>query len=214
MSLTHYTVFMPRLSNNTNIPIAVSKLRLCSALSNCGHVGVQEAMDISRDESLYVYDDATLGYSDWTNMVPSHLSETFCADNPMKTEIVLLPLDNRIITGPAVVQGGVCDCALLTVNELSLIEFKTNVRTASDETLEQRCHKAVSQILHTINEIVKPKCNQMGVELEEKVDIDAYIVFDNELNVTGVKATSQAIAMDVFEEEKLLLYFDNKKTFE
>lgn len=98
---------MPRLSNNTNIPTAVSKIRLCSALSNCGHIGVQEAMDI-----------------------------------------------------------------------------------------------------------VKPKCNQMGVELEEKVDIDAYIVFDNELNVTAVKATFQAIAMDVLEEEKLLLYFDNKKTFE
>ena len=51
---------MARLSNNTNIPTAVSNLRLCSALSNCGCIGVQRAMVISIDEKLYVYDDATL----------------------------------------------------------------------------------------------------------------------------------------------------------
>lgn len=55
---------MARLSNNTNIPAAVSNLRLCSALRNCGRIGVQRAMVISIDEKLYVYDDATLGYSD------------------------------------------------------------------------------------------------------------------------------------------------------
>jgi hypothetical protein len=213
MSLIYYIVFMARLSNNTNIPTAVSNLRLCSALRNCGRIGVQRAMVISIDEKLYVYDDATLGYSDWTNIVPPNISETFCADNPNKTEIVLLPLDNRIITGPKVKQGGVCDCALLTVNELCLIEFKTNAKTESNKTLEQRCREALSQILNTINGIIKPKCNQQRIDIERKVDIDAYIVFDNELNVTGIKATFQAIAMDVLEENKLLLYVDNKKTF-
>ena len=106
-----------------------------------------------------------------------------------------------------------CDCALLTVNELSLIEFKTNAKTESDKTLEQRCREALSQILNTINGIIKPKCNQQRIDIERKVDIDAYIVFNNELNVTGIKATFQAIAMDVLEENKLLLYVDNKKTF-
>ena len=213
MSLIHYIVFMPRLSDNTNIPTVVSRLRLCSSLSNCGHISVQQAMDISNDERLYVYDDVTLGYSDWINIAPSNLSKTFRADNPNKTEIILLPLDNRIITGTTVKKGGVCDCALLTANELSLIEFKTNATTQSNETLEQRCRKASSQILHTINGILKPRCNQKGIDLEKEVVLDAYIVFDNELNVTGVKATFQAIAVDVLEEENLLLYFDNKKTF-
>lgn len=55
---------MQQPSNNTNIPIAVKNLRLCSALSNCGRIGVQQAMVISTDKELYVYDDATLGYSD------------------------------------------------------------------------------------------------------------------------------------------------------
>lgn len=203
---------MARLSNNTNIPTAVSNLRLCSALSNCG-CGVQHAMVISTDEKLYVYDDATLGYSAWSNIVPSNLSKTFSADNPNNTEIVLLPLDNSIITGPKVTQGGVCDCALLTVNELSLIEFKTNVKTESDKTLEQRCREALSQILHTINGIIKPKCNQQRIDIEEKVDIDAYIVFDSQLNVTSVQTIFQAIAMEVLEKNKLLLFVHNKKTF-
>ncbi|ETD28698.1 hypothetical protein HMPREF1173_01293 [Prevotella nigrescens CC14M] len=105
-----------------------------------------------------------------------------------------------------------CDCALLTVNELSLIEFKTNVKTQSDETLEQRCREASDQILHTINGIVRPKCNQMHIDIDKKVDIDAYIVFDNEL-VTGVQTIFQAIAMEVLEKNKLLLYVDNEKIF-
>jgi hypothetical protein len=204
---------MPRPSNNTNIPTAVKKLRLCSALSDCGRISVQQAMVISTDSRLYVYDDATLGYSDWTNIVPSNLSETFSADNPNNTEIVLLPLDNRIITGPKVTQGGVCDCALLTVNELSLIEFKTNAKTVSNKTLEQRCREASSQILHTIDGIIKPKCSQKGVDIDKKIDIDAYIVFDNQLNVTSVQTIFQAIAMEVLEKNKLLLFVDNKKTF-
>ncbi len=204
---------MPRPSNNTNIPTAVKKLRLCSALSDCGRISVQQAMVISTDSRLYVYDDATKGYSDWTNIVPSNLSETFSADNPNNTEIVLLPLDNRIITGPKVTQGGVCDCALLTVNELSLIEFKTNAKTVSNKTLEQRCREASSQILHTIDGIIKPKCSQKGIDIDKKVDIDAYIVFNNELNVTSVQTIFQAIAMEVLEKNKLLLFVDNKKTF-
>lgn len=204
---------MQQPSNNTNIPIAVKNLRLCSALSNCGRIGVQQAMVISTDKELYVYDDATLGYSDWTNNCPSNLSEIFYVDNPNKTEIILLPLDNRIISGPTVTQGGVCDCALLTVNELSLIEFKTNAKTKSDKTLEQRCREASGQILHTINGIVKPKCNQKGIDIDNKVDIDAYIVFDNEMNVTGSQTIFQAIAMEVLEKNKLLLYVDNKKIF-
>lgn len=204
---------MPRPSNNTNIPTAVSNLRLCSALSDCGRISVQQAMVISTDSRLYVYDDAILGYSDWTNIVPSNLSETFSADNLNNTEIVLLPLDNRIITGPKVTQGGVCDCALLTVNELSLIEFKTNAKTVSNKTLEQRCREASSQILHTIDGIIKPKCSQKGIDIDKKVDINAYIVFNNELNVTSVQTIFQAIAMEVLEKNKLLLFVDNKKTF-
>ena len=204
---------MPRPSNNTNIPTAVSNLRLCSALSDCGRIGVQQAMVISTDNCLYVYDDATLGYSDWINIVPSNLSETFYADNPNNTEIVLLPLDNRIITGPKVTQGGVCDCALLTVNELSLIEFKTNAKTVSNKTLEQRCREASSQILHTIDGIIKPKCSQKGIDIDKIVDVAAYIVFDNQLNVTSVQTIFQVIAMEVLEKNKLSLYVDNTKTF-
>lgn len=204
---------MPQPSNNTNIPTAVSNLRLCSALSDCGRFGVLQAMAISTDNCLYVYDDATLGYSAWTNSVPSNLSETFSADNPNNTEIVLLPLDNSIITGPKVAQGGVCDCALLTVNELSLIEFKTNAKTVSNKTLEQRCREALSQILHTRDGIIKPKCSQKGIDIEKKVDIDAYIVFDSQLNVTSVQTIFQAIAMEVLKKNKLLLFVHNKKTF-
>lgn len=103
---------MPTLSQNKDLPVAITQLRLCSALKNCGQIGVKDAFDKSEDETLYVYDDENLGFSDWTNNESTvSLSMTFNAQNPNKNTLVLLPLDGRIITGKNLIKGGVCDCA-------------------------------------------------------------------------------------------------------
>ena len=130
---------MPTLSKDRILPDAIKQLRLCSALRNCGRVKVEDVFDKSDDENLYVYDDQSLGYSDWMNVIPTaFLSKTFHVQNPNRTTLVLLPLDGCIITGKNITKGGICDCALLTDKEMSLVEFKTNVLSTNNLTILQR----------------------------------------------------------------------------
>lgn len=107
---------MPRLSQDRNLPVAITNLRLCSALQYCGALGVANAFDKSSAEYLYIYDDSKLGYTDWTDVAPEFVSKCFVATNPNNNTIVLLPLDHRILTGKSVVAGGICDGMLLTEN--------------------------------------------------------------------------------------------------
>lgn len=128
---------------------------MCSALRHCGRIGVENAFDKSDDENLYVYDDDDLHYTDWTNVEHAvSLSKTFYAQNPNRNTLVLLLLDGRIITGVHFVQGGVCDCALLTDKELSFVEFKTNVLSSNDMTILQRANEAIGQLWHTYDGII------------------------------------------------------------
>ncbi len=206
---------MPKLSQNRTPPDAIKQLKLCYALRNCGQVKVIDAFDKSDDENLYVYDDGSLGYSDWNDDEHAvSLSKTFNAQNPNKNTLVLLPLDGCIITGNNIIQGGVCDCALLTEKELSFVEFKTNVLSSNDLTILQRANDAIGQLWHTYNGIVNPKCQQVGVDIRKNVSIEFYVVFDTELKVTGARADFQNLQSEFMEEKHYQLYFENSKQFE
>lgn len=196
------------------MPVAITQLRLCSALSNCGKTGVKDAFDKSDDGNLYVYDDASLGYTDWTNVQPAFLSKTFNAHNPKGNTLVLLPLDGRIITGANIIKGGVCDCALLTDKEMSLVEFKTNVLSTKDLTISQRANEAKDQLWHTYEGIIHPKCRSVGIDITQKVSIDFFVVFDNELSVTGAQASLQDLQNEFLQDRHYPLYFQNNKQFE
>lgn len=206
---------MPTLSQNNNLPVAITRLRLCSALRNCGAVGVEKAFDKSDDEYLYVYDDKLLGHSDWINVEPvDFLSKTFKVKNPGRNILVLLPLDGLIITGVHFIQGGVCDCALLTDKELSFVEFKTNVLSTNDLTILQRANEAVEQLWHTYDGIINPECQKVGVDVKQEVFIDFYVVFDNDLSVTGVRADFQNLQNDFLLDKHYPLFLGNSKQFE
>ncbi len=206
---------MPKLSQNKDLPVAIIQLRLCSALKNCGPLGVENAFDKSSDENLYVYDDVGLHYTDWTNAEPTaFLSKTFHAQNPMKKTLVLLPLDGCIITGMHYIQGGVCDCALLTDKEFSFIEFKTNVSSNNNLTILQRANEAKEQLWHTYDGIINTECQKTGVDVKQKVSIDFYVVFDNRLSVTGVRADFQNLQNEFLQDKYYPLFFQNNKQFE
>ena len=68
---------MPRLSQNNDLPVAITNLRLCTALQDCGAIGVANAFDKSSAEHLYVYDDGNLGYTDWTDVAPEFVTKCF-----------------------------------------------------------------------------------------------------------------------------------------
>ena len=206
---------MPTLSQNKELPVAITQLRLCSALKSCGQIGVENAFDKSDDKNLYVYDDGSLGYSDWTNNKHTvSLSKAFNAQNPHNNTLVLLPLDGRIITGKNFITGGVCDCALLTDKELSFVEFKTNVLSFSYLTVLQHAQKAKDQLWLTFDGIFDSECLKLGVDVKQNVSVDFYVVFNKDLNVTGVRADLQDLQNEFLMDKYYPLYFENSKQFE
>lgn len=205
---------MPRLSQNKQLPAAITNLRLCTALQNCGIIGVADAFDKSSASRLYVYDDGNLGYSDWTDIVPEFVSKCFVATNPNNSTISLLPLDGRILTGTNVIVGGVCDGMLLTEKEMWLIEFKTNVTSSNYQTIIQRAIEAIGQLWHTFDGIIKPKCAAQTKDIEHMLSVDFHVVFDKDLEVTGVNSKLMDLQIQFLNDKNYPLYFDNGKTFQ
>lgn len=107
-----------------------------------------------------------------------------------------------------------CDCALLTDKELSFVEFKTNVLSTNDLTILQRANEAIGQLWHTYDGIICSKCQKVGVDVNQKVFIDFYIVFDNDLRVTGVRADLQDLQNEFLLDKHYPLFFQNHKLFE
>ncbi len=204
---------MPRLSQDRNLPIAITRIRLGSALSDCGALHIDETFDKSTAPHLFVYDDSDLGYTDWVDIEPAFKYKCFKVLNPNGTIMVLVPLDGRIITGVNVIQGGVCDGMLLTEKEMTLVEFKTDVISKNYQTILQRANDAIEQLLHTFDAIIKPRCMRLSKDLESLLTIDFYVVFDKDLEIT--RASSQLMDMQTqfLEDYKHLLYFDNEKVF-
>ena len=132
---------MAKHSNNMAIPVEVQRLRLCSSLQGCGG-NVTLCLKESDAPLISIYDDETLGFSDW-EVGNNGCPKSFLAHNNAGKNIVLLPLDNKIITGPKIKQGGVADCAVLTLSDMSFIEFKTNVTSNSEENINSKIEDAM-----------------------------------------------------------------------
>lgn len=194
-----------------NIPNEVKRLRLCSSLQNCGGT-VEVCLKESNEVAMSIYDDASLGYTDWING-NSGLPDTFIANNAGNKKLVLLPLDNRIISGPVVKQGGVADCVVLTMDNMSFIEFKTNVTSNTDFNISAKTEDAINQLWHTYDGIISPRCLAKGVDIATMVDIEFYIVFNKELDVTSATASRLNHQMEFMRDHNLPLYFENEKNF-
>lgn len=196
---------------DNNIPQEVRRLRLCSSLQSCGGT-VEVCLKESNEVAMSIYDDASLGYTDWING-NSGLPDTFIANNAGNKKLVLLPLDNRIISGPVVKQGGVADCVVLTMDNMSFIEFKTNVTSNTDFNISAKTEDAINQLWHTYDGIISPRCLAKGVDIATMVDIEFYIVFNKELDVTSATASRLNHQMEFMRDHNLPLYFENEKNF-
>lgn len=196
---------------NNNIPEEVKRLRLCSSLQDCGGA-VDVCLKESDEKVMSIYDDASLGYTDWVDGNIG-LPETFIANNSDNKKLILLPLDNRIISGPVVKQGGVADCAVLTIDNMSFIEFKANVTSNTELNISSKTEDAINQLWHTYDGIICPRCSAKGVDLAKMVDIEFYIVFNKNLDVTSATASRLNHQMEFMNDHNFPLFFENGKDF-
>lgn len=206
---------MPRLSEDKILPPAITKIKLAWSLQNCG-VLVKDAFDKSTAAHLYVYDDMQLGYSDWVDQEPEFSSKCFHVDNPGSICVALLPLDGRIITAKGIVEGGVCDCLLLTEKEMCFIEFKTNATSTETLRILDNAAKASEQLWHTYNVIIRPRCidTLKGSEELELLYVNFHVVFDRGLKVTDANSSLMDLQAQFLEDKKHSLFFDYGKIFE
>ena len=133
--------------------------------------------------------------------------------------IALLPLDGRILTGPSVIAGGVCDGMLLTDKEMCFIEFKTNVTSSNYQTITQRANDAIDQLWHTFDGIIKPKCATQSIagqpiDVEHKLFVDFHVVFDKDLEVTEASSELMDLQLQFLTDKSHPLYFDDGKVFQ
>ena len=206
---------MPRLSQDKTLPPAITKIKLAWSLQNCG-VPVEDAFDKSTAAHLYVYDDMQLGYSDWDGQKPEFSSKCFHVDNPGSICIALLPLDGRIITAKEIIEGGVCDCLLLTEKEMCFIEFKTNATSTETLRILDNAAKALEQLWHTFNVIIRPRCIN-GLKSSKELEllyVNFHVVFDRDLKVTDANSSLMDLQTQFLEDKKHSLFFDYGKTFE
>lgn len=196
-------------SGTDEIPRELSQLRLCSALRNCGG-GVERNFSQSDASDISVFDDNEGGCSVW-ELGDTGRSDVLLVRNPNRRNVFLLPLDNRILSGKNVSEGGVADCALLTMSSLALVEFKTNVHSNSSGNLSSKTEEAIRQLWHTYDGVIAPKCKEKGVEIAKVVNVDFNIVFDGQLDVTQAQAERMDRQLSFFQEKGFPLFFDNEK---
>lgn len=195
---------------NNNIPAEIAQLQLCRALKNCGS-SVEDNFQQSTAKDLSIYDNDTEKYTQWRETSPTSPKE-FHVSNPNSKNIVLLPLDNKILTGKSVTKNGVADCSLLTMDQLTFIEFKTNVESATEFNVNDKLEDAKCQLLNTYTNI-KNQCSKIKIDIEENHNIDFYIVFNKDLQVTNANNIFMNFQVEFAIEHKKVLYIDNYKQY-
>lgn len=96
---------------------------------------------------------------------------------------------------------------------MSFVEFKTNVTSNSEQNIGDKTDDAIAQLWHTYNEIISPRCSSKGISLATSVEIDFFVIFDSNLDVTNTTASRLDKQMEFLEKNKFPLFFDNEKSF-
>ena len=210
-----------------NVPTPIKRLRLVSSLDSCGRGLINQDGSHNYEETS----DASFSVCDVheeendKNLTRiaidgDDFEKAFDIENPNQRLIVVLPFDQEIITAPHYVQGGIADCGLLTIKELTFVEFKTNMTSVNIDTIKERYEKAMSQLWHTY-EVIKDRCKTKNIDVDSLVEIDFFIVNDkmfaqrvNQCLPVKISATQQAYQTQ-FQKERngYPLLFDTKRVF-
>lgn len=153
---------------------------------------------------LFVYDDANIGHVVYVKDTKGlgH-DKVFELVNKSHKDVFLWHIDGVIYP-----KTSKCDCAVITMDELEFIEFKTNASNSSSEAREENYHKASEQ-LQTIVLDVKDRCAKVGLVLTSIIPVMAHAVFNP--TVPSDNAMTKNISIKFLVRTGVKLRFDNKK---
>lgn len=200
---------MTRLASGS-IPLIINKLQIDSVFAPSCSTNVADCYDYSSDSDLFVYDTIN-SYSDWESSVPSFISKTFHVINKNNNQIVLLQIDHKLMTAKDWTPGGTADCALMTDQIFTMVEFKTNA--SSEDKIKNNAKNAKEQLHKTYKKLVRLFRNQ-GIDLRSSFPVqELFVVFDATLCVTNARADIINLTMQPKNAKIPPTFFENEREY-
>lgn len=154
--------------------------------------------------TLFIYDDAVVGHVVYVNDTKGlGRDKVFDLVNKSHKEVFLWHIDGVIY--PKTTK---CDCAVITMDEMEFIEFKTNASNNSPEAMCDNYNKASEQ-LQTIVLDVKERCSKVGLDLTSIIPVEAHAVFNP--TVPADNAMKKNVSAKFLVRTGVKLWFDNSK---
>lgn len=129
----------------------------------------------------------------------------FDINNPKHEAFSLLQIDGKLLSSD-MYNIGQCDCAIISDEDLSLVEFKTDATTTN---MNENCQKAESQIFFTCLRMQWALCQTGEDFLKLAKNIDGYICFNS---YPKGNVDYQNRQLKFFKKTGISVYYNNKKT--
>jgi len=190
-----------------SLPEAVKRLRLVYAFRGYA-TKIKDCLVVSREKELVVIDDEDAHCSRFSTLDTDR--ERGCLiHNPGEDEIVLLPIDNKLITNHA---GGVADCAVFNSLLFCFIEFKSNAKGNTEVAIDDTYRKAINQLketLHIFKERIEDAQNHFKIHTE--TDIRCHVIVS--ALFPRSRAVEQTYQLAFAQDTGIALSFENEITF-
>lgn len=152
------------------IPNAVKRLKLVSAFKGY-NPGVLDCIEISSNDQVMVVDDEECTHISTSTEDVSRCCLCF---NPNRNEIVVLPLDKKLIKQR---QGGMADGAVFDENKFAFLEFKDQAQGKTSEAIEGTYTKAASQLTAALNLFIeKLKNKKIAIDFIGTINVLCHII--------------------------------------
>lgn len=185
---------------------AIDSLKLAQSFAQ-SHKPFDECWTVRMDSELLVIDDDethSTRYSD----DPDDKGRALMVINEKNKEIILLSIDNKLIASR---KGGITDGALVDMEQLHFIEFKTNALGNSEQAVFDTFDKAVGQLRETINVFVEHMKPQ-GIDLMKERIVTCHVVVSERFPRS--RATRQNFSLQFLDETGVELSFSEKLYWE
>lgn len=190
-----------------NLPQAVKRLHLVYAFKGYA-TPVVECIDVRREKELVVVDDEEYHSTCFSNLNCDR-DKGCLIHNPNEDEIVLLPIDNRLIANHP---GGVADCAVFNNSLFCFLEFKSNAQGNTLAAINDTYQKAMAQLketLHIFTERIEDA--QKHFETYTETNIECHIIVSKLFPRN--RAVEQTYQLAFAQDTGIALSFENEITY-
>lgn len=181
------------------IPQSVRNLKLCYAFKGYKQK-VEDCITVTTATEFFIEDSPE---SKCTVMVEHATEDKKCkVINLSSSEVVLLAIDNRLISNREIADG-----AVFNMDDFHFIEFKTNAEGNSDKAVSDTYDKAISQLKSTID-LFESNLSAVGIDFKNKININCHIVVAETFPRNNAAEITKAI--DFAYNTLVPLIFDNE----